>query len=348
MDIQEIIRILEDVKSKLEEMKGLKGLNSAIFETLVFEEVKKTIKKFNMDVTVERTGKNDFPDIIVDIHGIEVKHSESNNNWKSPGNSIFEGTFRKEVVGKIYLFFGRNSNGGVEIKHRTYEDCLETIKVTHSPRYMIDMELQEGASLLHRHDPVSYEEFRIKTSKEKTEILKEKIRKELSGGEFLWWLESEKNELASPKITIYSTLAPNIKKQYRTEGFVLFPEVLSNSSRKYVGFSSYLMQEYQTICSSLRDVFSSSGTENIMVNGDPFRVPRIIYELYKESKNIDELLKKTPAETLSLYWKDGLVTKNNKIEKWQTMIDEHALKLKNMPSSITASDVFRTGLQSDR
>ena len=79
-----------------------------------------------------------FPDIIAEkYYGVEVK-STKENHWTSTGSSIVEST-RDKNVENIYMLFGKLGGKTAEFKCRPYEDCLSDIAVTHSPRYLINM-----------------------------------------------------------------------------------------------------------------------------------------------------------------------------------------------------------------
>ena len=83
-----------------------------------------------------------FPDVMAEkYYGVEVKSTQS-SKWTSTGSSIVEST-RDVNVENIYMLFGRLGGNPPEFRCRPYEDCLSNIAVTHSPRYMIDMEIRD-------------------------------------------------------------------------------------------------------------------------------------------------------------------------------------------------------------
>lgn len=87
-----------------------------------------------------------FPDIIAAKHfGVEVK-STKENKWVSIGSSIVEST-RIEDVNHIYMLFGKLGGHPVEFKCKPYQNCLYDIAVTHSPRYLIDMETPQERTI---------------------------------------------------------------------------------------------------------------------------------------------------------------------------------------------------------
>ena len=98
---------------------------------------------------IELVSGHKFPDIVAYVnshngYGVEVKTTKS-NKWKSTGSSIFEGT-RVSNIQNIYLLFGKLSTP-VDFKFKKYEECLYDIAITHSPRYLIDMDLGENETI---------------------------------------------------------------------------------------------------------------------------------------------------------------------------------------------------------
>ena len=63
------------------------------------------------------------------------------------GGSIMEST-RIPDVSRIHVFCARQKP--FEIKYRSFEECVEDVAVTHSPRYMLDMDVSNNQSLFKR------------------------------------------------------------------------------------------------------------------------------------------------------------------------------------------------------
>lgn len=92
--------------------------------------------------SIELISGQKFPDIIAKkYYGVEVKTTKQ-NHWTTTGNSVMEGT-RVDGIEKIYMLFGKMISP-IEFKCRPYHECLSEVVVTHSPRYLIDMELGSG------------------------------------------------------------------------------------------------------------------------------------------------------------------------------------------------------------
>ena len=128
----------------------------AEFEKDVHAAMCKAAVGTSFENTLELVSGHRFPDIIVNnFYGVEVKTAQK--GWKSTGNSVLEST-RVDKIERIYIFFGCLSKSAV-FKFRKYEDCLYEVAVTHSPRYLIDMELAAGASIFDKIK-VAYDDLR--------------------------------------------------------------------------------------------------------------------------------------------------------------------------------------------
>jgi hypothetical protein len=88
--------------------------------------------------------------------GVEVKTTKQ-NHWTTTGNSVLEST-RVDGIERIFMLFGKMVNP-VEFKCRPYEDCLSDVVVTHSPRYLINMNLQAGQTIFDKLD-IPYDTLR--------------------------------------------------------------------------------------------------------------------------------------------------------------------------------------------
>lgn len=252
----------------------------------VLEQLKKQTKY--KDIYIKQTGAQSFPDIIIGSgYGIEVKYTQA-DKWSSTGNSIFEGTAVKEVNKQIYLLFGMRKDTKIKVRIKNYEDCLEEIKVTHSPRFTINMNIEASDAIfskLHMH----YSDFKHLTSIEKTSVLKEYIKSTLQPGEALWWIDNPEASMA-PKVKSFKSLKASEKENLLIESLIHCPDIFSSSPTKYSNVGVYLLTYHNTINSSLRDTFTAGGKKKIKVNGKKNTVPSIIGKLNKYLPQITSYL----------------------------------------------------------
>ena len=134
-----------------------------------------------------------FPDIIAEkYYGVEVK-STKENHWTSTGSSIVEST-RDKNVENIYMLFGKLGGKTAEFKCRPYEDCLSDIAVTHSPRYLINMELTKEQTIFSKMG-VAYDQLR--NASDSIEIVRKYYREKAIKAKkkaMPWWLGTSAEE----------------------------------------------------------------------------------------------------------------------------------------------------------
>ena len=324
--------LLEEAKSRImADTRQTKGINSGEqFEELVFNTLQNVGQQ--NQCKFYRSGKLAFPDIYAGNYGVEVKFSGT-GKWTSVGNSIME-TTRVKAVSSIYTFFGRKDHDSITIKWRIYQDCLSNIVVTHHPRYLIDMDLIAGQTVFDKMD-VPYEAF---CGQDAIQKLKQHYRKTLKPNEELWWLGGE----TSPVIRELN--GPD-RRKVLVEGMVLCPEVFSSSSAKYLNFSIYLLESYNAVSSSLRDLFSSGGTVCTEIKGVNINLPRVFYNLYCNAKKVQDLLVTAEEEYLLNFWEHKFGVreiKGNQEQTWKNIIDEQSKDA--LEQGIIASDVYTEGL----
>lgn len=338
MGKREFVSLLTKAKEKIESENLSYIEKGEDFEDYVYN----TIKQLTA-YPVKQTGKQTFPDIIVDGYGIEVKFSKS-NKWESLGNSIFEGTHTDEVTKDIYVFFGKKvNNSKVEIRFDLYVNCLSDVKITHSPRFYINMELPKDKSVL-RELGVSYSVYKDLNPKDKGKMIRRYLKQKLKEGEMVWWMDEEER---APIIKKYSSLPESEQSSLRTELFVLFPEIFKSGNNKYQRAQLYLLNKHQVTFS--RDMFSASGQVDMMIKGELVKsVPRIFQKLYESAPSIKDFIDKADSDILYEYWEDLKIvshyeTKENKIAAWLKQIDRLSQPL---PGGYKPSDVFKEGIKS--
>ncbi|MFL7939212.1 hypothetical protein ACKA0G_01475 (plasmid) [Priestia megaterium] len=341
---ENIVKVIEEAVLRINLKEDLEHIDNGVkFEDYVAEVIKQVATPYGIEV--EQTSAQSFPDIIIGgRYGIEIKYTKS-KKWQSMGNSIFEGTLRKEVTDQIYIIFGRKSEKKIESRFKKYEECLSSIKVTHSPRFLIDMDMEDESTSVLNTIGITYKNFKDHSDEEKSDVLKRYVKSQLKEGETLWWMDSITGEGINPKIKEYRQLYPFEKKNILIEAFLLFPEIFSNSSGKYLGLAIHLLKEYQVVSSSLRDNFSAGGQVTIVVNNTPHKVGKIYKKLYENSKSIEDKLSNLSIEKLNEYWSIynvGTIEEENKLDCWKAIIDDLGGCL---PGNLKPSLIFEEGLK---
>ena len=236
-----------------------------------------------------------FPDIVVErCFGVEVK-STTSNHWKSTGSSIVESTRNKDVE-RIYMLFGKLGGIPAEFKCRPYQDCLYDIAVTHSPRYLIDMELSSGETIFAKMG-IDYDSLRVSPdviSKVRTYYRNEAIKKKKK--EMPWWLSQDTEETTvGMNVRLCRALAAMYENYICAQAFILFPEILNpNPDRqKYDNVSLWLCSYKSIVNPHVRDMFSAGGKVNY-VNGS--RIPELP-QVIKTLVDLSDIIKKSLRES---------------------------------------------------
>lgn len=293
-------------------------LSGAEFELITYENAVIQAKGTLFENKLIHTADREFPDIVAaGLYGIEVKATKK-DDWTSIGNSVLESS-RVDTVENIYVFFGK-LGGEPDVKYRKYEDCLRGISVTHYPRYQIDMLLDEGSSIFQKMG-VGYDE--IRESDNPITPIRAYYKKQMVEGDALWWIGDDAEDMPdlSPIIKNFTTLDAEIKDEIKANIFSYFPEVLSNSAKKYERIPAYLASQYGVVTASLRDNFTAGGQVDISYDGDDFRVPQIIGELLRLAPKIRRCLDGVSELALSNYWQRKIEGFTTAEDVWLKEID---------------------------
>lgn len=266
-----------------------------------------------------------FPDIVAYLNkthgfGVEVK-TTNQNHWRSIGNSVFEGT-RVENIDRIYLFFGKLTEP-IEFRCKRYEECLYDVAVTHSPRYLIDMEVSNNETIFDKVN-MSYDELR--SLKNPFQPIKSYYRNNiLKEGDDIWWIESDEVAKKDFIIQYWRNVEPPKKAIITSQAMVLFPEVFApKNPNKYRRIAGWLVTKHQVVCSNVRDIFSGSGRVTIEFNDEVFEgVPRVFGNLEKYLGLIFDYIEKADNEDLLYYWGES-VSELDRIEYWIDLVSKYS------------------------
>ena len=243
-------------------------------------------------------GGHKFPDLVLEFddgnrYGIEVKSSSSTRGkgWKINGNSILGST--KEEVLATYLLFGKTAAGHQGFRWKLYEDCVASVAVTHSPRYMIDMDLAAGETFFDKSN-LSYREL------SEGEHPIEKITAYFRGqGQQAWWLA----ESTPAALRMLAELPHEEQSELLGYCFAHFPEVFSASSKKFSRCAMWMVSERSVVCPSLRDSFTAGGKVTVQAGGERFeQMPHIFENLHLCRQAVLAALDNAATEELQENW----------------------------------------------
>lgn len=301
-DFENFQKVLEVSKEKLERdnSKGYKKKGEEFwksFEQDVWLSMQKSCKELALGWEINYLGGHKFPDIVAKINedrsfGVEVKTlSSSNENWHIMGGSIMESTSEKDVS-RIHVFCAKKNP--FTIKFRSFEDCVRDVAVTHSPRYMLDLDISAGDSLFKKIQK-PYDEIR-KMENPFSAFRNYLIDEKKSKGEDAWWMGtsiptsdqevSEKEfvkEIENSRIRFWNELDGFSKKMLICRMIIRFPRVLNGDYKE----AAKWLYDHFVINPSFRDTFSAGGKG--CVNG--IVVPHSIANLEKHKNDIAEIFR---------------------------------------------------------
>lgn len=273
--------------------------------------------------TIELIGGQKFPDIVANkYYGIEVK-TTTQNHWKTTGNSVLEST-RVDDVERIFMLFAKLASP-IEFRCRPYEEVLSEVVVTHSPRYLIDMNLKSGDTIF---DKIKMPYDTLRKQENPIKPIVDYYRSKLKPGQELWWMDN--NEVGGTTLQFWSSLNPQKKKELVIKGMILFPEIFGMFSDKFSRIAFWLVTVEKIVHPNVRDDFSAGGKGIYVIGNTVYQnVPQIFLKLFKYLPNIIGTIMQLPELELSEYW--GMKTSpNKKISDWIELVSENANKNQNV------------------
>lgn len=275
--------------------------------------------------SIELIGGQKFPDIVAKkYYGIEVK-TTTQNHWKTTGNSVLEST-RVNDVERIFMLFAKLASP-IEFRCRPYEEVLSEVVVTHSPRYLIDMNLEQGKTIFDKIK-MPYDTLRKKENPIKPIV--NYYKSKLKAGEELWWMDSENgNSSSNIVIRIWNNLPPSEKQDIKNRAMIYFPELFGNRSDKFNRVAVWLATRQSIVCPNIRDLFTAGGKVDIIIGTKTYqRVPRIFLNLFNNLPKISENIMQISAVELSEYW-EMKTTEESKVSDWIELVSESAKSIRD-------------------
>lgn len=319
------------LSSTIEELNIHAKKSSKKIATLIGRNLEPYIKDVMTDLaigtvfenSIELIGGQKFPDIIAKkYYGIEVK-TTTQNHWKTTGNSVLEST-RVDDVERVFMLFAKLVSP-IEFRCRPYEEVLSEVVVTHSPRYLIDMNLEQGKTIFDKIK-IPYDTLRKKENPIRPIV--DYYKSKLKPGEELWWMDAENTSNASNiVIRIWNNLSLKEKQKLKNRAMVYFPELFGNSNDKFGRLAIWLITREAVVCPNVRDLFTAGGKSDYVFGKKVYqKIPRIFLNLFDNIHNIVEIIMETSAIELSEYW-EIKTTEKNKLFDWIDLTTKHSKKI---------------------
>lgn len=299
-----------------------KKLTSSTLEPCAVDKIKLACANSPFDADeVKLISGQRFPDIIANnYYGIEVK-STKENHWTSTGSSIVE-TTRVPNVDDIYMLFGKLGGDVPEFRCRPYQDVLYDIAVTHSPRYLINMEIETEDTIFSKMG-TTYDDFRKSDdaiSRVRHYYREKAIQQKKQA--MPWWITSDNVEQAhSFNIQLWNSLEQFEKRALQAKCMVLFPEALNpaRNMSKYNNTTLWLCSYNQVVNPNIRDLYSAGG-KITHVDGKKLKTSaaQVFNIIVEYSDDIKALLHNPTAEMIMLIkdYNPSLLKGKDMYESW--------------------------------
>lgn len=270
---------------------------------------------------IELVSGGRFPDIVGKIaaekcFGVEVKTSQS-QSWKTLGGSIMEST-RVDYVDRINVLFAKLNP--FEIRTKRFEDVISDVAVTHSPRYLIDFEIDPSKTIFNQIG-VPYD--KIWQSEKPFDYFREHfVKKAKKNGSDLWFISTKENEteveeFPSYEIKFFSDFSRDQKHEFIVKMMIVFPEIFKERAGEVYKRIAIWLLKSGVLNPSLRDMFSASGHVNLHGYKVPSKFERLqsnIADIYRMIKG-----KSIPIEIRKEYDSDDHVII---LKKWKHRVLE--------------------------
>ena len=343
-------RLVEKLKSiaKTDPMRIASCKSGDDFELCVAETLKTVLKDMGVGAEIHHSpGSHAFPDIVVHFadgskYGIEVKSSSAakSKGWKINGNSVM-GSTRDHSVIDTYIVFGKTARSKLEFRARRYEECVANVVVTHSPRYLIDMDLPSGETFFEKSG-IDYE--KINESDNPIGLITAYFKAQ---GQQAWWL----TESTPAAVRMFCDISQT--EQYECYGYGLahFPELFERNSTKYKRLALWLATEQSLVHPSLRDSFAAGGKVDLVVNATAYNdLPQIFKRLIEYKEYLIKALDACDGETLCRDWgckTRQLRTLDEKIAMWISVVATHVNR-DQLPDGVEPYTLLKNILDDDK
>lgn len=294
---------------------GAAGYNASdAFEKTVAAELRVACESTGIGSVDHTFHPSAFPDILINGFGVEVKYTQR-KTWHGTANSIFEG-MRDHKTKQIYLVFCRADIP--EIRWRKYEDSIKGVRISHSPRYMIDMDLEES---FFDQLNIPYADFLSLTMSEKMVHVRQNVKQRISEHEKLWWIDEDGHHTLPLEVRLYRLLPTDVKRTMRAEAALMCPQIFQGSRKKgkYDPAAIYLLTQHGVFAPQLRDLFTAGSVAGPERGGNYLlrSLRHIEQDILEASFRLDDAL-------FVEYWGSSCPVEK-RIVRWLELADSYAV-----------------------
>ncbi len=217
--------------------------------------------------SIKLHGGHAFPDITIDgtSIGIELKGTKTGRAFI--GNSVIASTMLPSLT-KIYVFYWIDDEK--QMGFRDYFECVTGAQVTHSPRFVLDIDISESECIFGNSkekvgtiDKICFGPEGI----DHKEIIDWMRARAISTGQVAWWIGTENNQSPGELnnsfsiLGRYTDLSEESRNSVLKTAFLCFPGVLKRGTRMYDGVLMWGLSTRNVLL--YRDAFSAGGRKPV-------------------------------------------------------------------------------------
>lgn len=296
-------KIQNDMQKEKEKTGKAPKMTGTEFENVVYKSLKN--EGFSENQIYHSPQK--FPDFVITDEtgekiGLEVKKTD-NAKWEVIGGSIYESL--KNDISDTYVIMAKLGGSNPEVRLRKYEECIADLKVTHSPRFYLDLDLDEGQDYLTLRDSKDLLTL-------SGDSLNKRIRELLRSNRSTWWSEAE--------TTKFADLSDDEKNAYLNDGLALFPEIFGSD---YENFTPWLIYSCLVWCGNIRDIFSAGGKIELPNKG--IYISAVMGRAYDNIDKIKVRIADMSEEEIVKFWHINLeegvdINSIDRMAEWLTLV----------------------------
>lgn len=324
-------------------MNSYRSKTAQKLEPVVKEKMELAAKGTAFENSIILVSGHTFPDIVTKVNenryfGVEVK-STTKDHWQSIGNSVLE-SCRYDNLDRIFLMFGKLGGKNVEFRARPYEDCLSEVRVTHYPRYYIDMELGKNETIF---DKIKQPYDDVRKLENPVKPFAEYYRTQLSQGESLWWLGDNADESTDIKVRLWNTISGERQDELVAKAMAWFPETITGeTSQKYGRYVLWLVTSFGIVSPNVRDNFSAGGRVTFTVSGNTYEgIPRIFKRVKELRDRIFEEIYYADDFTIHEFWKVKSMRPDDRLNRWIELVSDINPIIRGISGKYYVSELLR-------